>query len=119
MRTVFGVIGYVIMLGVLMIGGFLGAAGLLSPSGMAMLLSPSNAARNQIAYGRPARLAAAEPDTSGSVDQKNDKHARSSHTGVAKLRLKATDRELRQSRAWANNQGRMGGASADRHSSNF
>jgi hypothetical protein len=125
------------VLGALMIASLVGVAALLSPSGFGFVgafLSPSSVAGRQPVYGAPTRARA--PDYYGVTNsaQQNDQigsavaHARA-QAETARLRLKASDRELRQTSrgrsplAQSASRGN-GGASAYapidvRHSSNF
>jgi hypothetical protein len=90
------------MLSALMVASFVGVAALLSPSGIGFvgaLLSPSSVAGRQPVYGAPTRATApADAGVTSSArqdDQIGHAVARArTQAETARLRLKASDREL-------------------------
>jgi len=129
MRIAGGLLAYLCMLAVLMMASLVGVAALLSPSGfdfVGALLSPSGASGRQPVYAAPTR-ATAWADAGAMISaQESDRigaavtHART-QAETARLRLKASDRELRRAakeRSAARNTPAY--APIDmRHSSNF
>jgi hypothetical protein len=133
MRIAGGLLASLCVLAALMMGSLVGVAALLSPSGfdfVGTLLSPSGGAVRQPVYGAPTRaIVPAEAGDIGSA-QESDRigsavtHARM-RSETARLRLKASDRELRRTMdaqgpsSVKGNGGRSAYAPTDRHSSNF
>jgi hypothetical protein len=130
-RIAGGLLAYLCVLAALMMASLVGVAALLSPSGVdfvGALLSPSGAGRQPV-YGAPTRATAPADVGAMSSAQESDRigaavaHART-RAETARLRLKASGRELRRTLGAKGQSPGSGGTSAYapidmRHSSNF